>query len=66
MQSLGPGQVLAAFFHKNFEFLYELCSSGKSGSLFYFTKDSNYVIKEIPEVEFNKFYSILRPYYEHV
>ena len=45
MQSLGPEQVLAAFMTNNFEFMYELCSSGKSGSLFYYTKDKNYLIK---------------------
>ena len=66
MQSLGPEQLLAAFFHKKFEYLYELSSTGKSGSLFYFTEDKNYVIKEIPEVEFDKFKSILKSYYEHI
>ena len=66
MQSLGPEQLLAAFFHKKFECLYELSSTGKSGSLFYFTEDKNYVIKEIPEVEFDKFNSILKTYYEHI
>ena len=55
MQSLGPEQVLAAFMTNNFEFMYELCSSGKSGSLFYYTKDKNYLIKQIPEREFVKF-----------
>ena len=59
MQSLGPEQVLAAFMTNNFEFMYELCSSGKSGSLFYYTKDKNYLIKQIPEREFVKFQSIL-------
>ena len=39
IQSLGPEQVLAAFFHKNFDYLSTLLSTGKSGSLFYYTKD---------------------------
>ena len=66
MQSLGPEQVLAAFLTNNFDYLYELCSSGKSGSLFYYTKDKNYLIKQIPEREFLKFRSILREYFEHI
>lgn len=66
MQSLGPEQVLAAFLNNNFDYLYELCSSGKSGSLFYYTKDKNYLIKQIPEREFVKFRSILKEYFGHI
>ena len=55
MQSLGPEQVLAAFFHKKFDYLESLLSTGKSGSLFYYTKDQQYMIKEIHETEFEKF-----------
>ena len=63
ISSLGPEQVLAAFFHKNFDYLQTLLSTGKSGSLFYYTKDQNYMIKEIHEAEFNKFFNILKAYY---
>lgn len=48
MHSLGPEQILKSFLTNNFDTLYELCSSGQSGSLFYYTKDKNYLIKTIP------------------
>lgn len=41
-------------------------STGKSGSLFYYTKDRNYLIKTLPEREFTKLRSILRAYLEHL
>jgi 1-phosphatidylinositol-4-phosphate 5-kinase len=46
--------------------LYELCSSGKSGSLFYYTKDRNYLIKTMPLREFAKLRGILADYLEHL
>ena len=46
--------------------LRELCSAGKSGSFFYFSYDSKYVVKTIPEHEFLFFYSILKDYYFHI
>ena len=51
MKSLGPEQILNSFWTNNFETLYELCSSGKSGSLFYFTSDLKYMLKTIPKRE---------------
>lgn len=46
--------------------LREMCSSGKSGSFFYFTFDSKYLLKTIPDHEFFFFESILKDYYEHM
>ena len=66
MRSLGPEQILNSFLTQNFDTLYELCSSGQSGSLFYYTKDKRYMIKTIPKREFSKFLSILQKYYEHL
>jgi 1-phosphatidylinositol-4-phosphate 5-kinase len=43
-----------------------MCSSGKSGSFFYFTFDSKYLMKTIPEHEFSFFESMLKDYYEHM
>jgi len=62
MKSLGPEQILNSFWTNNFDTLYELCSSGRSGSLFYYTKDRNYMLKTLPEREFNKLREILGPY----
>jgi 1-phosphatidylinositol-4-phosphate 5-kinase len=38
-ESLGPEQILGYIFNANFRSLSELCSSGKSGSFFYYTQD---------------------------
>jgi len=46
--------------------LYELCSSGQSGSLFYYTKDRRYMMKTIPKREFDKFREVLQAYWEHM
>jgi Phosphatidylinositol-4-phosphate 5-Kinase len=44
------------------ETLYELCSSGRSGALFYYTKDRKYMLKSIAGREFYKLQSILKDY----
>ena len=46
--------------------LYELCSSGQSGSLFYYTKNKKYMLKTIPKREFDKFRSVLKDYFHHM
>ena len=46
--------------------LYELCSSGQSGSLFYYTKNKKYMLKTIPKREFDKFRSVLKGYFLHM
>ena len=66
MKSLGPEQILNSFLTNNFDTLYELCSSGQSGSLFYYTKDKKYMMKTIPEREFKKFLEVLESYYNHL
>jgi 1-phosphatidylinositol-4-phosphate 5-kinase len=43
-----------------------LCSSGKSGSLFYYTEDGKYMLKTISRTEFKKFKVILKNYNEHL
>ncbi len=66
MTSLGPEQILKSFLTNNFEMLYELCSSGQSGSLFYYTKNKKYMLKTIPKREFVKFRSVLKDYFMHM
>lgn len=66
IKSLGPEQILQSFLTNNFEMLYELCSSGQSGSLFYYTKNKKYMLKTIPEREFLKFRSVLKDYFYHM
>ena len=64
--ALGPEQILKSFLTNNFEMLYELCSSGQSGSLFYYTKNKKYMLKTIPKREFDKFMSVLKDYFHHM
>ena len=66
IESLGPDQILKSFLTNNFEGLYELCSSGQSGSLFYYTKNKKYMLKTIPKREFDKFRSFLKDYFYHM
>ena len=63
-KSLGAESILSCFFNNNFETLYELCSSGQSGSLFYYTSDSSFMMKTIPEREFDKLRAILKSYFK--
>jgi 1-phosphatidylinositol-4-phosphate 5-kinase len=65
MKSLGPETILNSFWTNNYETLLELCSSGQSGSLFYYTKDHKYMMKTVHKAEFNKFREILKRYYNH-
>lgn len=53
-------------FNANFQSLTELCSSGKSGSFFYYTSDGNFMLKTIRKGEFKIMKRMLREYYDHV
>eukprot|EP00347_Sterkiella_histriomuscorum_P008734 403343955 len=66
LQSLGPDSILNCFWNNNYSSLYELCSSGKSGSLFYYTEDQKYMLKTISRDEFKKLKEILKQYYNHI
>ncbi|CDW73973.1 phosphatidylinositol-4-phosphate 5-kinase family protein [Stylonychia lemnae] len=66
LYSLGPDSILNCFWNNNYQSLYELCSSGKSGSLFYYTEDQKYMIKTISRDEFKKLKEILKQYYNHI
>lgn len=57
--SLGPEHILGYMFNANFKTLAELCSSGKSGSFFYYTSDGKFVLKTISRHEFKFLKSIL-------
>lgn len=57
--SLGPDQIFLYMFNANFQTLAELCSSGKSGSFFYYTSDGRFVLKTIPKHEFKFMKKIL-------
>ena len=62
---LGPEQLLAAY-RGNFMGFAELASTGKSGSFFYYTYDSKYLLKTVSKEEFLFLRKILPAYYEHL
>lgn len=66
IKSLGPNQLINSIMSNDKNTLYELCSSGQSGSLFYYTKDKKYLMKTIPLREFEKFSAVLPAYYHHL
>ena len=63
LKSLGPENFLCNLIITKNKSLKEICSSGKSGSFFYYSYDSKYLMKTIPECEFEKFREMLQDYY---
>ena len=63
LKSLGPENFLCNLIITKNKSLKEICSSGKSGSFFYYSYDSKYLMKTIPESEFDKFKEMLQDYY---
>jgi len=66
LESLGPEKILGYIFKSNFETLSELCSSGKSGSFFYYSFDGRFLIKTIPRREFKMMKDMLRNYHVYL
>jgi 1-phosphatidylinositol-4-phosphate 5-kinase len=66
LKSIGPENLLGGLFMGNIASLKEQCSTGKSGSFFYYTSDSLYMLKTISHMEFLHFKSILKDYYHHL
>ena len=66
LESLGPEKILGYIFKSNFETLSELCSTGKSGSFFYYSYDGRFMLKTIPRREFKKLKEILQNYHEYL
>lgn len=65
-KSLGPEHILGMMFNANFQTLTELCSSGKSGSFFYYTTDGKYMLKTIRKDEFKIMKGMLKNYHHHL
>ena len=66
LESLGPEKILGYIFKSNFQTLSELCSSGKSGSFFYYSYDGRFMLKTIPRHEFKKMKQMLKNYHEYL
>ena len=50
----------------NIQSLKSQCSAGKSGSLFYYTSDQQFMLKTISHNEFEHFKFIMKSYYYHL
>lgn len=66
MKSTGPENLIGSMVMGNVSSLTEQISAGKSGSFFYYTPDSKYMLKTISHAEFNRLKEILNQYYEHM
>ena len=66
LRSVGPERLLGDILMGNLSSLTQFCSSGKSGSLFYYSFDGKFILKTISHMEFIFLQQILKPYYEHL
>lgn len=66
LRSMGPEQLLGDILMGNLSSLTQFCSSGKSGSLFYYSFDGKFILKTISLMEFLFLQKILKSYYEHL
>lgn len=65
-KALGPSNIFKYIWSNNLSTFKELCSTGKSGSLFYYTEDGKYMLKTIHKDEFLKMREILKSYHQHI
>ena len=66
LKSIGPENLIGNLLMGNIASLKEQCSTGKSGSFFYYTADSNFMLKTISSSEFHHLRTILKEYYDHL
>lgn len=66
IESLGPNNIYNYIWTNDFKSFTSLVSSGKSGSLFYYSMDGKFMLKTIARDEFYKLLGTLQPYHEHL
>lgn len=66
LASIGPDHIFNYIWTNDFKTFVQLCSSGKSGSLFYYTDDGLYMLKTIHKKEFQKLRGMLQDYHEAI
>lgn len=66
LASLGLTQLKAALLYGHLTSLFEMSSSGRSGSFFFVSHDNKYVLKTIPNVEATTLKRILPVYFSHI
>ena len=66
VKSLGVEKMLESWLLGSFSSLEGLCSSGKSGSFFFYSEDGKYMLKTIQKEEFLLLRRMLKPYFLHL
>jgi 1-phosphatidylinositol-4-phosphate 5-kinase len=66
LRSLGLSQLKTNLFFGCLTSLFEMSSSGRSGSFFYSSHDNRYILKTIPHAESQTLRRMLPGYYEHI
>lgn len=66
IQSISPRDFITEIMVSSKTIIEELCSTGKSGSLFYYTKDGKIILKTLPLREYRFLKRILPSYYKHI
>jgi 1-phosphatidylinositol-4-phosphate 5-kinase len=64
--SISPQDFVTEIMISGTTIIEELCSTGKSGSLFYYTRDGKYIIKTISRTEYAFLKRILPNYFKHL
>eukprot|EP00759_Apiculatamorpha_spiralis_P021472 PhF_6_TR26255/c0_g1_i1/m.37548/K00889/PIP5K; 1-phosphatidylinositol-4-phosphate 5-kinase len=66
LKSLGIDQLIKSLLVGRVTSLYEMSSSGRSGSFFFMSYDAKYILKTLPQAESLMLRKILPSYYDHI
>ena len=66
ISSISPQEFVTEIMISSQTIFEELCSTGKSGSLFYYTRDGRFIVKTISKKEYKFLKKILASYYDHI
>ena len=66
ISSISPQEFVTEIMISSQTIFEELCSTGKSGSLFYYTRDGRFIVKTISKKEYKFLKKILTKYYFHL
>ena len=66
ISSISPQEFVTEIMISSQTIFEELCSTGKSGSLFYYTRDGRFIVKTISKKEYKFLKKILVDYYNHL
>lgn len=66
ISSISPQDFITEIMVSSQTIFEELCSTGKSGSLFYYTRDGKFILKTIGKTEYSFLKKILPNYFKHI